>query len=415
MQTTKLRTCRPLWVCAAVLLAGLAPVRADVVHLKRGGTVSGQIIATEESGYRIRTLVGVVFVARENVARIEAGETPFEEYDRRLEATQAKRDTPAGWFALAEWCATHEMQAERRRHLERVLELDTNHAGARAALGYVKVGDVWVDGSRPTSRPAEPPVDPVAEAEAAHRESVRAIQGDWARRIRAIKSNMLDAGVSRIHARGRERILAITDPLAILPLTQVLSDGNVATRSLLVEVLGQFAEDEAILNLTAIALVDGSSQVRRRALGVLARGGDPRVPQQVREALKSDSDVLIKNASQALQVLRDPGAVPELIRVLTARRNKLIEVPVQRYFGAYPATFSRNTSISVGGQALSVTPALGVDRSKMAVGVFEPNRYERHNVTMYRTDVLDALKAITGQNFGFDAEAWRRWYQEQAP
>jgi hypothetical protein len=29
--------------------------------------------------------------------------------------------------------------------------------------------------------------------------------------------------------------------------------------------------------------------------------------------------------------------------------------------------------------------------------------------------VLEALKSITGKNFGFDAAAWRRWYQEQQP
>jgi hypothetical protein len=29
--------------------------------------------------------------------------------------------------------------------------------------------------------------------------------------------------------------------------------------------------------------------------------------------------------------------------------------------------------------------------------------------------VLEALKQITGQNFGFEREQWRRWYEENKP
>ena len=391
-----------LLVCAAC---------GDILHLKSGGSVNGQILSSDSENYRVRTLIGIVQVARRDVTKIEPAETPFEEYDaRKLQAEQT--NTAAGWMQLADWCGESGLQAQRRQHLKQVVKLDPNHAEARTALGYMKVGDSWVrNKKKPTSRPAPTP----QEEEDAQFASIRALQGEWMRRIRAIETNMLNANSRRIWERGRDRIMEITDPLAILPLTQTLSTGRTATRMLLVDALGQFAEDEAILNLTVIALVDGSESVRRRALTILAQSGDPRVAQQVREALKSDSDVLIKNAAQALQVLRDPGAVPELIAVLTAQRDRTVEVPVQRYFGSYPTTFNNGTSISVGGQNLQVRPAFGVDRARWAAGVIETNCFERRNVTVFRTDVLEALKAITGQNHGFDAAAWRRWYQEQTP
>jgi hypothetical protein len=47
--------------------------------------------------------------------------------------------------------------------------------------------------------------------------------------------------------------------------------------------------------------------------------------------------------------------------------------------------------------------------------VFVNREYQLRSVTVFRTEVMEALKRITGQNFGFDAVAWRRWYEEQLP
>jgi hypothetical protein len=35
------------------------------------------------------------------------------------------------------------------------------------------------------------------------------------------------------------------------------------------------------------------------------------------------------------------------------------------------------------------------------------------DVTVFRTEVLEALRTITGQDFGFEHAAWRRWYEER--
>ncbi len=32
-------------------------------------------------------------------------------------------------------------------------------------------------------------------------------------------------------------------------------------------------------------------------------------------------------------------------------------------------------------------------------------------VTVYRTEVLEALRRLTGQDFGFEREPWQRWYE----
>jgi HEAT repeat protein len=47
-------------------------------------------------------------------------------------------------FALAQWCGEHGKPTEARHLYGKVIKLDPNHEGARAAMGQVRVGDRWV-------------------------------------------------------------------------------------------------------------------------------------------------------------------------------------------------------------------------------------------------------------------------------
>lgn len=403
-------------IVAFIVVAAIAPVTAsaDILHLKNGGAVEGQVLEADDQAYRVRTAIGIVSVPAESVERVEKTDTPLGEYDRRLADTP---DTADGWFALAQWCEQHGLTAARTRHLKRVLELDADHAGARAALGYVRVGDVWVDGSRTTSQPAAGSATsaPARGPDESPERLIRSIQGRWAQRIRAIQQHQLEASFDRMVAAGRKQILEIRDPLAILPMARILSAGGYESRRVLAEALSQFTEDEATLNLTVLALTDEDAGIRRLCAVELAKRGDPRVGQQLREALRSDSDALIRNAARALEILRDPAAVPNLIDVLTVQRRKWVEVPVRRYFGQYTRVFNTHTQVSFGGQSFTHEPTLGIDRGMTPGGVLLTPQWQERDVTVYRTAVLEALKAITGQNFGFEAAAWRRWYEEQSP
>jgi hypothetical protein len=107
--------------------------------------------------------------------------------------------------------------------------------------------------------------------------------------------------------------------------------------------------------------------------------------------------------------------VPELIDLLTVQRTKMVEVSTRTYFGDYVITFDTPTVISLGSVAhIQHHPVLGLPA--LGTGLVFVNRdYQLRNVTVFRTEVMEALKRITGQNFGFDAAAWRRWYEEQLP
>jgi hypothetical protein len=404
-----------LGVGVIALSVGLS-ARGDILHLKSGGSIEGTIVERDERSYKVRTPVGTVTVPVEAVARIEEKPSVLDEYVQRRERVA---DTPAAQFELAQWCEEQDLAAARRTHLKRALELDSDYEPARKALGFVRVGGMWAEG-RSVAERAESAAGPKAppETDATDQDSQKvmaAIQSQWNVRIRAIRTNRLESGVDRLVEEGRARIVEIGDPLAILPLVRVLGDGNWACREALVSVLSHFPQDEATMHLAILALVDPGEDIRRQALAELKRRDDPRVIPQFRRALVTDNDELIKRAAIGLGALEATAAVPDLIGLLTARRDKVVEVSTRTYFADYVVTFDTPTVIALGDVAcIRHQPVLGLPALGTGL-VFVNREYQLRSVTVFRTEVMEALKRITGQNFGFDAVAWRRWYEEQLP
>ncbi|MGE0481274.1 MAG: HEAT repeat domain-containing protein [Phycisphaerae bacterium] len=386
---------------------------ADVFHLSHGGTVSGELIETTATSHVVRTVVGTIDLPRDAVVRIEPAPSPFAEYDRRRVAAPPTADAN---YELAEWCGQNELMAERRRHLLAAIALDPDHAASRAALGYVRVGALWIDGraSFDPKRAERPAETRPADADRENERVAAAIQINWSVRVRAIRNTMLESGSERYQRSGRLQILEIRDPLAILPLVRVLSEGARLSRLVLVESLSGFSEDEATLNLAVLAMVDADEDVRHAALTQILRRNDPRVAPQIRKALRSSSDELVRRAALGLATLRDSAAVPDLIDALRARRWRWVDVPLGRYFGELPTIFARPTRAVIGpGSNVFHTPQIGM---LDAAGVFAAqSRQQLRKVTVFRTEVLEALRALTGEDFGFDQAAWRRWYEEHKP
>lgn len=400
-------------VIASLVLA-LPRTYATVLHLTTGAQIVGELVAQDETNYQIKTGGGIVLVPRDSVTRIESNTTDLpDQYSKRFAALA---DTVDGHLALAKWCDEVGLLTESRVHFRRVLELDANHAEARARLGFVRVGETWVE-----ARTAVESDDDDKKKKRQKREQIdaakllAAIQQQWIGQIRAIRAQFLDATAASANRNGRERILAITDPLAVLPLARVLSDGSVFSRRVLIEALAEFDEDEATLNLASLALLDDDAEVRRQATLELKRRDDPRIAAQMRKGLQSNNDVIVTRAAVTLGMLQAKSAIPELIAALTAERARFVEVPVQQLFGDMSHTFQRETRVQLGSSVdMRHRPQHG-NPAGLNKPMFRPTRQELRQVTVLRTEVMEALKAITGENFGFDATAWSRWYEEQKP
>ncbi len=389
-----------------LFLVGGPRCLGDIFHLKSGGRIDGELVEKENGHYRIRTVIGTVVIAVEAVESIETAESLVGQYEQRREQAA---DRPDEQFALAQWCDEHGLSRERLVHLRRAIELDRDYEPAHRELGHVRVGEMWVDGRAVVEREragggdasgSRPAVDNPAKLAAA-------VQAQWRRQVHAIRVTELESSLDRAVQSGRQKILQIRDPLAIAPIVQELSGGPPRCRDLLVDVLCSFPDDVATVNLAATALAEPQAEIRAKAIAELVRRKDARVVGQLRKALTSKDGVLIRRAAEALGPLRAREAVPELIEVLRIREWKVVEVPVARYFGIFGEPFAGSIA-RIGSERIQVPPLVAYLNP---AGMIEIQR-RTMNVEPKVTQVLEALREITGVDFGFEQAEWRRWYEE---
>lgn len=132
-------------VSALALAAFLAsPAQADEVHLNNGFTLKGRV---DDRGDQlvVHTPNGRVWVAKGQVKQIVRRDTPGQQFERRRAALLSEHPLDLdGRVELAKWALARNLRSAGRRELRDVLAVEPNHAGARAALGYVRHEGAWV-------------------------------------------------------------------------------------------------------------------------------------------------------------------------------------------------------------------------------------------------------------------------------
>ncbi len=403
------RTERIPLACVALsgVLLSVGIARGDVFHLKGGDKIEGEVLDNLDDAYRVRTLVGIVDIEKDRIVKREKGPSPWRHYLRKRKKTPL---TAEGHYELAQWCREHGLRPEATEHLKQVIELDPDHAEARQALGYVKDKGKW---GRPRSPKA--PTDEERKARRAAKAEERLLRkliSQWFVKIKSIHRGRMAKQKSGMQSKkfrkAREQLLAIRDPLAIPGLTGVLSTGDLAARGVLVEALAQFDEDEATMNLVVMVLLDPSPDIRRLAAIELLPREDDRVVQHLRDALANQDEKILRNAATALGVLKARRALEDLVSVLSTEKLTRVRLSRPVYFGRIQGTFGGGCRHVCGGHLRYYRPtSIGVLGPGSMVGT--ATGYEDRPVSVYRTEVQEALIAITGQNFGFDADAWLLW------
>ncbi|MFO0973633.1 MAG: HEAT repeat domain-containing protein [Phycisphaerae bacterium] len=401
---------RRIFQAMVVTWIAALPLRAERLSLKDGRVFDGAVVSETDAQIRLRVMHGVVDVEKDEVAMRQPGDPPWVRYDQEK---SKHADTAAGHFELAQWCREQSLSTLARAELRIALQRDPDYEPARVALGYVRQGREWVM----PKRPAKP--EPATEEKARREEErlTRQIVSRWHTTVNQIRTSKLDGRgrdeSSRLFAAGRKQIMDIRDPLAIPAIAAVLSGGTEPTRRLMVEALARFPEDDATLNLTVIALFDPSPQVRRRAAEVLLPRHDGRVVRELRDALQSDEEAVLRNAAVALGVLRAVEAVPDLIPRLETRFIGPVNVPRSVLVTGLLGCFCGPTlQIIDGFPVYYYPPEVAVLGYGTVIGTYWAT--EIGVVSIYRTEVQEALIAISGQNLGFDHDAWQRWFDAHA-
>ena len=382
------------------MLLGLAAdvARAEIFVLNSGGRVVGELVNRDEKSpkkYIIELDGGSrMTLDAAQVEQVLRPKAALLEYEK---IRSDYPDTVAGQWALAEWCRDKKLLDKRETHLKRIIELDPDHADARHLLGYSKIDGKWArrddlmkergyvysKGKWMLPQEVEQQADK-AKHEAAHFE--------WAQKI-ARWRKMLG---TKQDDDARENFRKITDPAAIKPIIQGLrKESSADVRLLYIEVLKNIDTTETERALAIDAIDDASEEVRLTCLDYLKTKKRPEVVAYFVSKLssKNSDNVTVNLAGIALREMKDPSAIGPLIDALTTSHKFKIAQGAGE--GSTSSTFSKGPGGSGGG------------------GLSVGGRPQIVHKTFANQAVLDALVAITGQNFSWDQAAWRAWAAAQ--
>ncbi len=390
-------------LCAAfVLLAILRPAVGEVFLLRSGGRIEGDLVNADEkprTSYVISLPSGgQITLDAAAVEKVQPVPPELAEYQK---VRRQYPDTVKGQLQMADWCRDHNLLAQKKFHLERVLQLDPEQPDARRLLGYRKVKDQWM----------------THEEEMADQGKVKRIVNGYSVWITQQEAQLLDSREKQIKAeaewrkkikrwrdsldgnrpeQGKKNLLAIDDPMAIVGLTERLikkRDPRTDARLIYIEALARINTHEARGPLAQCAMDDPEEEVRLCSLDELQKQKDDGVTAYFvgRMRNKHATNADINRAGVALGRIKDPSSIDTLIESLVTRHYEVVQPAGGP--GNMNAGFNKNGG-GGGGIGMNAKPKL------------IPHDLQNQ-------DVLEALVAITGQNFGYDQRAWATWYKNQ--
>jgi hypothetical protein len=385
-----------------MLSAAARPVPADVFVLAGGGRVIGELVNRNESP-RQRYVVQIADGVRVTLAAAQVQQVlrlrPEEAEYERIRPTYP--DTAAAQWELAQWCREHKLPKQRETHLQRVIELDPNHAEARRALGYGQLDGKWVTREEVMKQRGYVRYKgqwklPQEKELMEKKHEQEAAQQEWFQKLKRWRGWL---GTDR-DQQARDSIRDISDPVAVKALVAGLRDDAIPAevRVLYTDSLAKIDTPEAATALAIGSIYDPVEEVRLTCLDRLQTKSRPGVVGYYVSKLKDKDNAVINRAAFGLGRMKDPSAIGPLIDAL---------VTVHKFKVAKPGGDNATTSTFGTGPGGRGAPGGGMGGMSVGGG---PTIVRQ---LISNQTVLDALIALTGQNFIFDKQAWKYWLAAQ--
>jgi hypothetical protein len=204
---------------------------------------------------------------------------------------------------------------------------------------------------------------------------------EWTGRLERMRKRLEQPAQTEAAA---EEIREISDGFAVPALVAALADEpQQRVRALYVEALARISGPDAAQALLAVAVDHVDPETRVLAVEQLAAIDAIGAAQAIVPALAGSDNPRINRAAEALGRLGVASAVGPLIAVLETEHVVVVDAAAE---GSTTATFTPSGGgLSMGG---------GPKRRKQRV---------------QNQRVLEALVALTGANFDWNAQAWRAW------
>lgn len=133
---------RRVLVMAMAGTLGASAAGADVVILKGGGRIEGEIVEQRPDSVVVDVSAGRVTLPRARVERMVVSRSTLAEY--RARAARLAAGDLAGWLALATWARENDLTTQSRAAYDHVLAVDPGNVAAHQALGHVLAGGRWM-------------------------------------------------------------------------------------------------------------------------------------------------------------------------------------------------------------------------------------------------------------------------------
>lgn len=126
-----------------MVLAGAATASADEVQLRNGRTIKNCIAKQDGSKVNLEVGVGTMILDASEVESIKEGDCALKQYAGKRASIESSKKA-SDWYGLATWCKSEGIPKHVTGLMQKVIELDANHAEARKALGHSNVGGKWM-------------------------------------------------------------------------------------------------------------------------------------------------------------------------------------------------------------------------------------------------------------------------------
>jgi hypothetical protein len=405
--------------CAGVLVDGPA-VNADVARLKNGGEARGVFLGNRDLKQPIdigTILGGRIVLPPGEVASTARRPAEVEEYITR---SRSIPHTAAAHWELAEWCKARLLTDQREEQLEALLLLEPNHQAAHRGLDHLLYQGEWMTRDEAMREQGyikykgkyltRQEID-LLEKTTAQRQAEQA----WYPKIRLWKGWAVGTHEGRL-IDGLGQLRNVTDADAVPALQEFLSDApQLMLRQLYVERLAAMRGVKPVASLVRTSLLDVDASLRESAFAGLA--GDQReaaIPYYV-DALDEKENAVVNRAAAALGVIGDFRVVPALIRALVTSHKIAYDAPIQDSVSIGQTPGGR---YSIGGSSAPALPPniellLRTGQLPYGVNIVNPPMKTRRvsvRVNVQNEEVLSALKKLTEQDFGYEEDAWKLYW-----
>ncbi len=382
----KLRLTPYLPMVFLTLLA--VPLRADVVELKGGGQIEGQVLRDSELPRSVMAVAspwGRIVIDRREVQKLKTEDANLSEYRRRAHAVS---DTAESQLAFALWCRNQGLGEQLRIHLGRVLELDPENEKARTMLGYQLIDGKWMTredllASRGLIRYEG---DFRTQQEIALLESQRLFQEndlEWRKQL-ARWRKQLESSNREVANEAAEWFISLKDPACTNQLIRLLDrEEDLSVRLMLIQILGRFQSNGALQTLAAMAIHDEDEEVRAVCLEQLVKTNRNGLTTPFIAALDSTDNVIVNRGAEGLRLLGDEPSLKPLIESL---------ITTHKY--------------QIGNDSPGDTYSANLGTGQHSFGGGGPKIIKKD---LRNPSVLNALVELTEVNFLYDQQQWRDW------